>query len=480
MGGAPAVAPQGVRGIPLKLYAGEPTGGGTGPHASGRVQTLLPVLGKTLKGLQTPATNVRFTLTTRGGPATRDEPQPEAHRSATRTLVLRPSQNRLTHVGSVINFLDSEACEQPRGAQVLTESNRHSMSLRPTESHTTAVTHKNRHYNLPTVADLFMESLDRHRPQRRRTRDLIRDLPLEVLREDLHKFLEMSLEDLTLRGYAAAWHDMLEFCSLVRLPPCEYAAALYVRRLMLTPDAKGKHLMLSTLLTTSKAISAISGRLDPFLWRQGYLTIVNRILIKMGAKIPTHQAQPLLRSQVYEFVDRPGIPEPHRMLVYLAWKLAARADDLRKCRASDCRHVNHQGRNLIVVRWVPSERRGAGSGRQKNLHALGHACVLDCGEYHNRVMRYLKERQRVRGPLSPYTTEQVTAFLKKYIDKKLSGHSPKRGALQELVALSAPVSLIVRMARHKEEGGLPMATRVYLSPIPVALLEGTQVATAML
>jgi len=401
--------------------------------------------------------------------------------SATRTLVLRTSQDIWTAAQKRISLgSSSEACEQPQGTQALAESNRHSMSLRPTELHNTAVMYRNRHYNIPTVADLFLDSLDRHRPQRRRTRDLIRELPLETLKEDLHKFLDMSLEESTLRGYAGAWTDMLEFCALVRLPPCEYAAALYIRRLMLTPDAKGKYLLLSTLLNTSKSISAVSGRLDPLLWRQGFLPIVNRILVKMGAKIPTHQAQPILRHQVYEFLNRPNVPEIHRILVYLSWKLCARADDLRKCRASDCREVTHQGRQLIVVRWVPSERRGAGSGRQKNLHALGHACVLDCGVYHRRVMDYLKQRQRIQGPLSPYSTEQVTAFLKKYIDKKLTAHSPKRGGLQELVAMNAPIELIVRMARHKEERGLPMSTRVYLSPIPLALLERTQDATAML
>ena len=167
------------------------------------------------------------------------------------------------------------------------------------------------------------------------------------------------------------------------------------------------------------------------------------------------------------------------MLVYLAWKLAARADDLLKAFSNDCLWVVHKGKDLLVVRWRPSERIGPGCGRQKNsANGLGHSCVLDCGDYRKRVMAYLKSRRNL--PLSPYTTVQVSAFLKKHIDPKLSAHSPKRGALQELLRLEAPLSLIVAMARHAGPQDVPAATRTYLDPIPLALAVGTQEGTAML
>ena len=336
------------------------------------------------------------------------------------------------------------------------------------------------HTQIPTMQDMFLRQLTAKAPKRGMVRDLVGSLTFREMTEDLEKFIALHLETSTWKGYSRAWAGLEEFCARVQLPTCEFAAALYIRRLMLTPSPKtGKYLLVSTLYSYSKAISAVSGRLDPTTWRQGYLAIVNRILVKMGAKLPTQQAQPITREQVYEFLHRPGVPEGHRMLVYLAWKLAARADDLLKCFTNDAQWVMHKERELLVVRWRPSERIGAGSGRQKNCaNGLGHSCVLDCGEYRPRVAAYLKSRRGL--PLSPFSTAQVSAFLKKHIDPKLSAHSPKRGALQELLRLEAPIPLIVAMARHEGPQAVPAATRTYLEPIPLALAVGTQEGTAML
>ena len=333
---------------------------------------------------------------------------------------------------------------------------------------------------IPTMQDMFMRHLTENAPKRGMVRDLVGSLTYREMTEDLEKFIALQLEGSTWKGYSRAWSGLEEFCARVQLPTCEFAAALYIRRLMLTASPKtGRYLLVSTLYGYSKAISAVTGRLDPTVWRQGYLAIVNRILVKMGARIPTQQAQPITRSQVYEFVTRNGVPEEYRMLVYLAWKLAARADDLLKCFTNDCQWVTHKGKELLVVRWRPSERIGVGSGRQKNsTNGLGHSCVLDCGDFQPRVRRYIKSRKGLS--LSSHTAAQVSTYLKKYIDQRLSAHSPKRGALQELLRLEARMPLIIAMARHAGPHDVPAATKTYLDAIPLALAVGTQEGTAML
>lgn len=334
---------------------------------------------------------------------------------------------------------------------------------------------------IPSMQQVFMEHLHSHGPTRSPGQpDLVKNMTFAEMKADLQKFLGYALEASTWKGYAGVWLGLESFCAQTKMPLCEYAAALYLRRLMLTPSTrKGKFLLVSTIYGKTKNLQAITGRMDPAQWRQGFLRTIARVLVKMGAKIPTHQAQPMMRAQVYEFVDRPGAPEDYRMLVYLSWKLAARADDLLKAWTDDSELVVFQDRQYIVVRWRTSERIGQGSGRQKNSgNGLGHSCVLACGEYLPRVQAYLKTRKG--KSISPYNADQVTAYLKKYIDPKLSAHSPKRGALTDLLGQDCSLRLIVEMARHSLETALPMATRTYLPAIPLALAIGTQHATGML
>jgi hypothetical protein len=94
------------------------------------------------------------------------------------------------------------------------------------------------------------------------------------------------------------------------------------------------------------------------------------------------------------------------------------------------------------------------------------------------VKRLLQARKGL--PLSQYSTAQVTDFLKNHVSPKLSGHSFKRGALQYLLEQGIPLSLIADMARHARQDWIPMATRVYLPAIPLALAGGTQKATRLL
>ena len=338
---------------------------------------------------------------------------------------------------------------------------------------------------LPTVEQIFLEHLRTHRSKNPRpnTRLLTLGMSLEDLQADFHRFLGSALATGTWNGYGRVWQDMTEFAQELRLPVSEYAACLFLRRSMLTPNAKGKFLLVSTVYGYSKNISAVSGRIHSPLWNQGFQPLFNRILVKMGAKVPTTQAQPILRHQIYDTMENPDIAESEKMLLYLSWKSASRADDLAKAHTDDTSIVLYKGIWYVVIRWVPKAAgfqpaTGRGSGSQKNsANGLGHSCVLDCGEFLPRVRAYLLSRKG--QSISPYTTAQSTRWIKKHISPALSAHSIKRGALQYLMEMEVDMRVIVEMARHANDW-IPITTRVYLQPVPLALAIGTQRGTRVL
>lgn len=346
---------------------------------------------------------------------------------------------------------------------------------------------------IPTMEEMFLEQLRRHPRKGQIHQDLTAGLSISKMMEEFAAFMTNAIATGTWSGYGRTWSDFQSFSSSVQLPPCEYVAALFLRRRMLTPYRQGKtgkirYYQVSTIYNQSKSLLAIGNRMTTEAgWKMGFLATLNRILVKMGAKIPSFQAQPILRSQVYAVLDDPNIPEDQKMIFYLTWKVAGRADDMQKAFADDTEVVTHQGVTYVVVRWRPRAREGAGSiltaagsGCQKNIsHGLGYSCVVDCGDYLPRVRRYLRSRKG--KPLSPYTTEQVTSFLKKHVAENLSAHSIKRGALQWLLEQGIPLRLIGEMARHAHKlEWLPMATRVYLQTVLLALAIGTQEATRVL
>jgi len=346
-------------------------------------------------------------------------------------------------------------------------------------------------FKIPSLEEIFLANLHDHTRRGTITQDLTQGLSVQEMMQDLQSFLSNNLAQGTWTNYGRAWAAMRSFAESVPLPVCEYTAALFLRRRMLTPyrqkNGKMRYYLISSIYGQSKAIQAVGNRLSSPGWQQGILTCLNRVLVKMGAKIPTFQAQPITRSQVYSIVDNSSIPEHQRIILLITWKCAGRADDMEKALSDDCAFVKHEGVEYLVIRWRPQAKEDGlghlkmpGSGCLKNLtHGLGSSCVVDCGEYLQRVKDYIRSRKGL--PLSPYTTEQVTAFLKKHVSPDLSAHSVKRGALQHLLEVGVDIRLVIEVARHSPKiDWIPMATRTYLQSIALALAIGTQKATRLL
>lgn len=345
---------------------------------------------------------------------------------------------------------------------------------------------------IPTMEEMFTEQLLRH-PRAGPHQDLTANHSLTEMMEDFAAFMTNQMAKGTWTGYGRTWSDFHTFASQVSLPPCEYTAALFLRRRMLTPYKRGKnsvprHYHVSTIYGQSKCLLAIGNRSSTEAgWKAGFLSAFNRILVKMGAKIPQTQAQPISKAQVDKVMESKTIPEEQLMAFYLTWKVAGRADDMSKAFTDDTEIVEFKRQTYVVVRWRPRATEGhgsilttAGSGCQKNLsHGLGYSCVVACDGYLPRVRAYLRMRKGL--PLSTYSTEQMTTFLKTHVSPILSAHSIKRGALQYLLEMGVDLRLIGEMARHAHKmEWLPMATRVYLPSVPLALAIGTQEATRLL
>ena len=346
---------------------------------------------------------------------------------------------------------------------------------------------------IPTMEEMFTQELLRH-PRAGAHQDLTANLTISAMMGDFAAFMTNAIAQGTWSGYGRVWSDLHVFASQVGLPPCEYTAALFLRRRMLTPytppgkSKRPRYYLVSSIYNQSKSLLAIGNRMSTEAgWRAGFLSALNRILVKMGAKIPQTQAQPISKKQVYDILENPQIPEEQRMICYLTCKVAGRADDMSKAFADDTEIVTHKDNTYVVIRWRPRATEGhgsiltaAGSGCQKNIsHGLGYSCVVDCGAYLPRVRAYLRTRKG--RPLSTYTTEQMTAFLKRHVSPILSAHSMKRGALQYLLEQGITLRLIGEMARHAHQlEWLPMASRVYLPSVLLALAIGTQEATKLL
>lgn len=299
----------------------------------------------------------------------------------------------------------------------------------------------------------------------------IPDLPLPVLEEALDKFLELELEEGTWDNYRRTYSEAKRFAEHHGLPVNEHTGTLWLVAVHQDPRRK---ISLSGLLSYAKQLSAILSRVDE---ASGELRVFIRILVKLGAAIPEHQAVPITKEEVYEMLDDPRFTEEEKMLVYFGWKSAARASDLQHL---DCRNVyehRHQHRRLLVVLWIPTATPGSlASGRIKHAHGKIHACVLDCGRYTDRLLAYLHGRR----PFTCMTTRQISQLLTK-IRQDLTAHSLKRGALCCLVEQCTPIPLIVRMARHRNPlYDLPQHTQTYLPHRHLALLLGTQEATRKL
>jgi hypothetical protein len=295
--------------------------------------------------------------------------------------------------------------------------------------------------------------------------------PLPILEIALDSFLEQELEHGTWEAYRRTFSEASRFASFHGVPLNEHTATLW---LMAVHQEPSRRMGLSALLTYAKHLSATLSRSDE---PSGELRTVMKILVKLGANVPEHQALPVMREEIYNALEDRRFSEEEKMLLYVGWKSAARASDLQHL---DCRRVfEHtvKRRRLLILIWVPTDSPNSfASGRLKHARGRPHACVLDCGMYTDRVVTYIRNRRA----FTTKSTREVSAILER-IRPGLTAHSLKRGALCYLVEQGTPVQLLVQMARHRNPlYDLPQHTQAYLPLRHLALLLGTQEATRIL
>lgn len=303
---------------------------------------------------------------------------------------------------------------------------------------------------------------------------------IETLERRLDEFLEEELESDTWQAYSRTFSESSRFVQHHSLVWGEHSCVLWLMAVYLD---KGRKVSLGGIYQYAKQCSAILGRHQAEEDSPGELRVMKRILVKMGALIPEHQALPLLREEVYRVLEDRRFTEEEKMYVYLAWKCAARAMDLQQLNVAEIKeHVLPDGSVVFVFLWIPSERKGPaikGTGRLKSAKGKVNACVVNCLEHTERVRKFLRGRH---GSLCKLTTEAMGALMAR-VRAGLSAHSPKRGALCYLIENGGTVEQTTRMARHSNPlYDLPSHTRAYLNPamVHLALVMGTQHSTILL
>jgi hypothetical protein len=318
--------------------------------------------------------------------------------------------------------------------------------------------------------DFFFNNLRQHAPQRPRVRPAA--IPTNIVHEQLHRFLLHELEDDTWRAYGRTFAEIETFLQHHALHLNGHSVSLWLVSLV---NDHHRKIGISTIYNYAKQISAICHR-DPD-FEDGPLMRVLRILRNMGGALADSPAVPVTKEEVYGMLEDKHIPHADRMLIYIGWKMAARAADLRALHLPDCVWVIEQDRPLWVARWIPSSRQGPGHGRLKAARGIPKAIVVDFAERTQEAAHFL----RGRVWLTSKSTEQIAALMQR-IRPQLSAHSIKRGALHHLLQHpDIALDLLTRVARHRHPAWeLPIHTTGYLPPVQLALRLDTQKATRLL
>lgn len=267
----------------------------------------------------------------------------------------------------------------------------------------------------------------------------------------------------TRRAYASLWRRFTLWRQRERLPLTSEAAALFVAATDVKPQAK---------LTYTKMLRALFNRLSIEVH---HLQLLASSLAGAGANRPSRQAPPMEPQQLAAALAR--WPTAEQPALLLAWKTAARWDDVAKLRLSS---VVLSTPKEVVLHFGVMKNTRASPFRPQDL-------VVITGRFTAAIHRHLLALRRAGGgpatPLTQLTTRNVEALLRPLA---LTAHSIKRGALTQLLRAAAEDKLaptmIAVMARHANSAPIAPVTGAYLSSAPLELARAmrTQDATALL
>lgn len=194
-----------------------------------------------------------------------------------------------------------------------------------------------------------------------------------------------------------------------------------------------------------------------------------RALSAQGATVPMHQAPPLTRDLIRQFL--PTLDLRTATALRIAWKAAARWSEV----AALQRHQWEIHHAAVLIKWGHGTKSSRTNPYSESMYA-----VLT-GDMVEEIITGLQAVPQ-GFPLTTTTTSQLTSLLTRAFPLlKLTSHSVKRGAVTHLMGEAAAgridLGTIRRLAHHKE---LTTTLRYAGNAMTTALALGTQRATALL
>jgi hypothetical protein len=248
----------------------------------------------------------------------------------------------------------------------------------------------------------------------------------------------------------------------VRLTPL--TAALFVESLTVGKATKASY---------SGALSATLKLLGHNEESRAPLLLQQRGLRASGATIPTQQAHPATRCQILHATEIAPTPKD-KGAILLCRKTASRWADVSAITKSNLFHFTPQE---IVVDWLDRTK----TSRSDPYRASRYAVIRGTGtETIYRCLRHVPPTE----PITTLTTEQLAKLLKQ-VDPRLSAHSIKHGAMNDLARAAAAGALnpttIALLAKHKQASDLVSTTIRYVQDrLAAARMLRTQDATKYL
>ena len=238
-------------------------------------------------------------------------------------------------------------------------------------------------------------------------------------------------------------------------------AALFVESLEVAKSTKASYS--AALSATLKMLGHTEAARSPLLLQQ-------RGLRGSGALIPTQQAHPATRCQVLHAMEIAPTPKDKGALM-LCRKTASRWGDVAGIQKANLFHFTPRE---IVVDWMDKTK----SSRADPYRASRYTVIRGTGtETIYRCLRHVPQCE----PVTTLTTEQLSKLLKQ-VDPRLSAHSVKHGALNDLARVAAAGHLspttIALVAKHKQAADLVSTTIRYIQDrLAAARMLRTQDAT---
>jgi hypothetical protein len=296
--------------------------------------------------------------------------------------------------------------------------------------------------------------------------------------QPLHPALNAAAETIkslwaasTWNARASLWQRLEQFVTErnLRMLPFGAQAAAFVSSLQVTKQ---------TLYSYAKTFRALASR---FQIPTPVLDMYIAALYANGATIPIEQATPATRDQVRFLVEK-AIDTDTRLsvAVYIAWKCAARWDDVRNLTKES---LIFSDENQAVIEW------GQTKTTRGNPFRVSGWTVIEEPRYPVMlyVMRNSFQRLKEKEHLYSMPTQMLTRWMHTFPEtEKLSGHSFKRGAMGVLVEAASQGKLepriIPTLLKHQDPlWDFPMTTLRYApNKVDLARMLGTQNATTLL